>query len=205
MATTKTSPTLSGLSRILSNEPLPELPVFRKVSTERVANEMEQYVRNLHSFLKRLFGKFTATNIITTINEGGGGIGYDKVVNLGFKFKGTNASTTVIADSTFDWRECKIDFNGVAAPTYAGFRSGIANETVGDGFYYPNSVAGLIFSLNASTITFDVSVDAATGNLLVKASNGSTPVSDTAFLQLTLKAYGKIVASADCPQIGNGL
>jgi hypothetical protein len=54
----------TGLSRILSGEPLPLPP---EIKDPVLKPAMEKYVRDLHDYLRRLFGKFTGVNIWQTI------------------------------------------------------------------------------------------------------------------------------------------
>lgn len=59
---------LSGLANILSAEKMPRRPEVR--GPEPIV-EIENWVVRLENYLRRLFGKFTAENIISTIiNEG---------------------------------------------------------------------------------------------------------------------------------------
>lgn len=97
-----TPQTLSGLASILSSEPLPQTPMFETLDPRRIANEMEKYVRDLHIYLHRLFGRFTATNIITTINQGGT---LPRQIAVIYHYVGDDTGLTVTVDSNFDWRE----------------------------------------------------------------------------------------------------
>lgn len=98
--------TLSGLARILSSEPLPLCPMFRTMSQPRLPAEMEKWVGDLYNWLKKLFGKFTATNLITTINEGGIAFGFKKVVEMKIHYIASGTETALVTiDDTFDWRQ----------------------------------------------------------------------------------------------------
>ncbi len=99
---------LSGLASILSSEPMPQVPMFRTNDPVRIAAEMELYVRNLHQFLRRLFGRFTATNLITTINQGTG-IGFRRVIEKRIRYiASSNEHVYVTVDDQFDWRTTTI-------------------------------------------------------------------------------------------------
>jgi hypothetical protein len=52
----------------LQGEPLPRPPQWNKAWTvEQYQNEMKRYLFDLHDYLRRLMGKFTATNIFNEI------------------------------------------------------------------------------------------------------------------------------------------
>lgn len=61
-----------SLSRILSSEPLPLHPTELRDGVYSKA-AIDKYIRDLHNYLRRLTGFFTADNITTTIDEGSGG------------------------------------------------------------------------------------------------------------------------------------
>lgn len=94
---------LSGLATILSSQPIPAVPMFRTMDPARVASEMELFSRNLFNYLKRLYGAFTATNIITTINQGSSGLGFLKSWTNHWHYYGSNDNVQVTLDNTKDW------------------------------------------------------------------------------------------------------
>lgn len=62
---------LSGLAQILSAEKMPRDPTLRGSKSDPMV-EMENWVRELRNYLRRLFGRFTAQNIFNTIVTGDG-------------------------------------------------------------------------------------------------------------------------------------
>lgn len=98
---TPLKPNIEGLIRLLSSEAQPKYPDLRRVDW---AVSLEKWIKELTLYLQKIFGKFTATNIIETIIENGGtGLGFGKIVHKSYHYKGTN-TLTVVLDDTFDWR-----------------------------------------------------------------------------------------------------
>lgn len=60
-----------SLARILSSEPLPLHPTELRDGVYSKA-AIDKYIRDLHNYLRRLFGFFTAGNLVTEINNGDG-------------------------------------------------------------------------------------------------------------------------------------
>lgn len=95
---------ISGLASILSSEPFPPVPMFRTKDPTRIAAEIEQFTRNIHIFLQKLVGRFTAENLISTFNQGSG-FGFSKIIQKKFHYIEFGAGT-IILDNSIDWRTC---------------------------------------------------------------------------------------------------
>lgn len=196
LTTTPTSPTLSGLARILSSEPLPQIPFFRGMDPQRVPPEIEGYARNLHIFLKNIFGKFTATNIITTINNGGD----SGLVVLQYPIHYTGTDTiTVTLNSTRDWRDYAFLNLSKMSSTRDGLRSSTPlDKDVGE---YSGETSDLIV-LSDGSIDVRAHVDGTTGVLSVDISPSGH---QEYFILINLLAYGKIPTTGEFLSKGNGL
>lgn len=202
MAATSTSETLSGLARILSNEPLPQLPNFRSGDdAHKYAKEIESYTRNLHVYLKRLFGHFTATNIITTINNNGGVGGFTKTFNVNYHYEGTN-DISIVIDSTTDWRNYAFFNYGRMASSYAGLTTGGASSTDDDNAEFPCDSSDMMV-MSAGGVDARVHVDTGTGVLTLDIQVSG--VHAEAFITLSLFAFNKVPAEASFTSKGNGL
>lgn len=201
-----TPQSLSGLASILSSEPLPTVPMFRTMDATRIAAEVEQYVRNLHIYLRRLFGRFTATNIITTINKGGGTTGFDKIINLDYHYVGTNNLTGILIDDSKNWNDYA--WYVIARLTQAGgTRDDILGTTgtfLNSGFIWPKNCSppGVLVDL-IGVIEVLINVDPTTGAITMDLV-GSASHQDV-FFQINLLGIAKVPASASFVFVGNGL
>jgi hypothetical protein len=200
--------TLSGLARILSSEPFPLKPMFRGMKPDRVPAEMEKWTQNLEIWLKKLVGKFTATNIITTIGQGGTGIGFARVVSKSFHYKGTDDATLVI-DNGYDWRKSYSFLAGIQASetSAAAVISGpdvnytrVANNSGAIVFTTPfttdaswNTISGI------GSPAFVIEND---GSLTIKAN--STGVHREYWVTFTLMAITGVPVGSSFVSAGNG-
>lgn len=96
---------VEGLIKILSGE---VLPLYPKLREKNWFVELERYIQELHLYLRRQNGKFTAQNLINTINTGGG-IGFQRVVEKRLRYiANANENVYVTIDDGFDWRTTTI-------------------------------------------------------------------------------------------------
>ncbi len=199
---------LSGLASILSSEPMPQMPMFRTLDPSRIANEIEQYVRNLHIYLTRLFGRFTATNIITTINQGNGGmgLGFDKIIHKSFHYIGTN-SPTIVLDTSYDWRRGLGFMYRVQASTVSAAAVISNPDLVFCGFH---TLSGAFTGYPLVTFTYSdtsatQSVDIQTDGSIQTQFNG-TSIHQEFWIDIVLAAIvGVEKVSASFAASGNGL
>jgi hypothetical protein len=196
---------LSGLARILSNQPLPLTPMFRTDDPTRIAAEMEQFIRNLYAYLAELFGQLTAENLITTINQGGG-FGFDKVVRGLYFFDGSDAGPfEYTLDSSIDWRECGILFFGRTAATLSDLKNNILTTDPellqGSATSYSKTLLQVGDGASEPTGLLEVASD---GKLKFTISNPQSPSSDSGYIYVWAAAFGRI-GSTTVTTLGNGL
>jgi hypothetical protein len=102
MPATVQTGTEEGLLTLLSTEREPKYPELREKEWQR---ELEIFHKNLLLYIKKLNGKFTAHNIISTIIGGGqDGLGFATVVRKAFHYKGTD-NVSLVIDTGYDWRK----------------------------------------------------------------------------------------------------
>lgn len=196
---------LSGLASILSSEPMPQMPMLRTTDSVRIAAEMELYVRNLHLFLKRLFGRFTATNVLNTINQGTG-FGFDKVIHKSFHYSGTNGPT-IILDSSYDWRRVLGFFFRIQASSVSASAVISAPDQVYCGVHsilgVPPAFPFSAFTYNDTTAT--QSIDIETDGKIQTGFNG-TGVHQEFWIDIVLAAIvGVEVNNSSFASSGDGL
>ncbi len=199
--------TLSGLARILSTEPLPLCPMFRTMDAPRLPAEMEKWVGDLYNWLKKLFGKFTAENIITTINQGGGS-GVLKTVTKVYHFDGDNGSVTATIDDLVDWREFGILVHMRIADTLDNLQHFVDDPDTTAVFvggsnsaylYTAASVADGAFSTNL-TANLNVLSDGSLQLEIINTSGGGTH--NEGYIAVSVAAVCQIGSSVT--SIGNG-
>jgi hypothetical protein len=208
MPATVQTGTEEGLLTLLSTEREPKYPELREKEWQR---ELEIFHKNLLLYIKKLNGKFTAHNIISTIIGGGqDGLGFATVVRKAFHYKGTD-NVSLVIDTGYDWRKSLsflASFQGsevsagavVTAPDVNYNR--VANNSGAAAFIYPYTTDA---SWNtASGIGAPALVIQANGNLTLPAN--TTGVHKEYWLAIAVMAMtDSPTASPDFTLKGNGL
>jgi len=162
-----------GLVRLLSSEPLPLPPTGQGPA-------IDKYVRDLHNYLQRLGTRFTAENILRTLNEEVETWVLDKNLDLWLEVKG-NGQVVVSSD---DWR------GGYIATRDGHTWSDTPNEVVWEPPLYTDHFAGAdlagdqtirdrTYTSGVNTAKVVFSLEGGTGRLKVTVSDFSADAGKT--------------------------
>lgn len=185
---------VEGLIKILSAE---VLPLYPKLREQRWQVELERYIQELHQYLRRQNGKFTAQNLINTI---GGGNSPFFEIKVAYHYVGTN-TVTFSVDATRDWRDYAfLNFSKMSTT-----RNGLRGVTTldKDSGEYSGETSDLVV-MDDGTLRVTVNVDGTTGEISCTITNGPTAHEDY-YILITLEAYALIPNSGDFVSKGNGL
>jgi hypothetical protein len=191
---------ISGLARILSSEPLPQMPMFRTDDPQRIAAEMEQYARNVHNYLIRLFGNFTATNIIQTIiNENGGA--YARIITKYLHVK-TTSPDLIVLDDQYDWRGTFVGVSYLMHTTNGTLLVTEPEEVFAEFLSYNvSTVPGSEYPFTLKTISpnFGGDIQIEEDGRLVLNINGT----GESFIGISIIAFARIAQPNVYVQVGN--
>ena len=190
---------VEGLIKILSQE---VLPLYPKLREKNWYVELERYIQELHQYLRRQNGKFTAQNLINTIQ--GGGLGFQRVVEKRIRYIATSNETVFVTiDDQFDWRTTAIAYS-VRADTSI-YANDLINVDAPDGqmnFIYLGTLQ-INYPKDFQTGPRDVILRVtATGALQIGYMN-LTGVLDLEFY-VYIAAFGSVTNQMSTIRFGNG-